>query len=173
MKKVVLFIFVLFLSFLFVACKDSAEDPKENEKEETYNISFYNGEELLQEITYNPKTSDKLSYPVISVEEGYYFSWNKEIPDVIDSDIIFICEIKEIEKQYTFIIDGEVIKVENIKYHEEIENPEYEAEEGVKSFSWDEEYEGEDNHILKYVITLNKVYYTYTVKFTDYKGNVL
>ena len=167
MKKVILVIIVLFLSFIFLSCGS------EEEKEpviKTYILSFYKDSELLKEIEY--KENDPVpTYPEVEVEDGFYVSWNKEIPSNITEDMIFTCVINEKQKEYSYIVDGEVMKKVTISYHEEISDPDYKSEsyyvpeDGIKAYSYKEEFVKEENNVLYYNHILEKEYQTFTVTF--------
>ena len=170
MRRIGLFIIVCLLSLFVISCGD---DKNPIEEDKSYTLSFYIDGKLIDEIKYIPGKTVGVNYPCVDPLEGYYAEWNKEIPSEISDDMIFTCEIKEKKKQYNFIIDGISSSTKIVKYHEEVENPEYVKEDGVKSFEWVEEFIGEEDHVLKYNRTLIKEYETFTVKFIDYEGNVL
>ena len=167
MKKIIFSLFLLVLSFVFIGCNE-----KENvDVEETYKIYFYNGSELIKTIDY--KKGDEVKYPEINVDEGYYVEWSPEIPDVIDNDMIFSAVVHVIKKQCLFYDGDTLISTKFLKYNDAIDYPSYDKEPGVVSFSWVEEEGVLENNVYKKVIRLEKVWKMFSVKFTDYKGNVL
>lgn len=167
MKKIIFSLFLLVLSFIFIGCNE-----KEKEKaEESYKLYFYNGSDLIKEMEY--KKGDEVKYPEINIEEGYYVEWSPEIPDEINDDMIFSAVVHVIKKQCLFYDGDTLLSTIILNYNDQIIYPNYEKEQGVLSFSWIEEDGVLEGHVIKKIIRLEKEWKKFSVKFTDYKGNIL
>lgn len=163
MKKVLFIFLVLMISVLYIGCKA--------EVVVKYLVRFYNGSEVVQELEVTK--DDKLEYPELNQEEGYYYEWDKKLPEKIDSDMIFTATLKARKKKYTFIVDGEIVSSKVINFLDKVEYPKYDdIEDGVLKYVWEDTLVEEKDSEVVYESHLTRVWKKFTVKFTDYKNNV-
>ena len=163
-KKIIFFLLLCVSSFLLICCDNEVDQPAP-----VYKVIFYNGSDVIKEVEF--KKGDKIEYPEVNIPEGYYYAWDKELPTEIDNNYIISLELFEKTKEYKYIISGEVVDTRTVKYSEEVVNYPYGKEDWVDSFTWDEEFLGEEDNVLKYTRTLNKKGKEYTIKLYD--GNNL
>lgn len=108
----------------------------------TWNINGRITEETLE-------YGSPITPPEVIAPEGYVFiSWGIPVPENMPAgDLAFTAQFERAEYTLTWIIDGSVIKTENLNFNDEITEPEATERNGY-SFAWSEHPSAMPSHDL-------------------------
>ena len=150
MKKIIaLIVFVLFFSFVLVACGKTGSDDKTNKEDEkqTYIVKFFDMDDTLLKTQEVEKGSSATS-PDVTEKEGYNFTgWDKDFTNVTSNlDVKTIYEKKSFSVK--FMVDGNLLKEEKVLFGENAALPTDPVKEGFTFTGWDKEVTSVKNDMV-------------------------
>lgn len=162
-KKISLFICMLFLLFIFGCTEDDTPRLKE------FAITFIgNNNENIQIILV--EENKKINYPEAPIVEGYEFiGWDQNLEYVTaDTTIKALYQVKVFNVTF-YDYYNNVISTQKVEYNKNALPPELGNIDGYEFTGWNQDYNN-----VKSDLEIKAIYdKTYTVKFFDYNNNLI